>query len=164
MTRDEVITLLALISSLDQRREFAAPDVAAWGMVLGDLPAQAAQAAVSDWYRREVGCVMPADIRRFVADRLGLLPPAEVAAWMQATAVAAEHGEGRATLHPAVREAYDAMGGAAGPLGNRPGDPTVRAQWRDTYRQIAELRRAEALSLDIAGALERMGRAALQGA
>ena len=134
MNREETARLLVLIESLDHRHRFTAQQVTAWQVVLDDVPLDLATEAVIEHYRSTHYAALPGDIRRRAAANAGLLAPPEVVAWAHAKRVAQAEGEGRRSLHPAIREAYDVLGGSMGPL--RDAGSTARAQFRDTYNQI----------------------------
>lgn len=144
MIREQTIDLLAMVTSLDHRRDFGPPDVAAWHAVLDDVPWPLARQAVIAHYRLSPHPIMPADVRRLAATAAGLLCPPEADAWIAALNVAQAGGVGRASLPGVVRDAYDALGGAGGPLAT--GSSTARAQFRDTYQQIAQARDVRVLS------------------
>jgi len=65
MTRSQVTLVLAKAAAFDQRT-IGEADAEAWMDVIGDLPFDAAKAAVSTHYRAETRRIMPADIRRIV--------------------------------------------------------------------------------------------------
>lgn len=77
MTPDEVIDLLTLIQSYD-RRTVGRADVAAWLLVVGDLPFSDAHEAALGHYRESREWIMPADVRSRVraiqAARLAVTP------------------------------------------------------------------------------------------
>lgn len=86
MTTEETIDLLTLMQAYD-RRTVGRTDVAAWHLVVSDLPFADAQAAVLAHYRESRDWIMPADVRSRVnemrRERLEnapvLDPPHEVA-------------------------------------------------------------------------------------
>lgn len=67
MTSDEVWDLLELVASID-RRKLGLTDRQTWEMLVGDLPAADAKAAVLAHYRDSREWIMPADIRRRVKE------------------------------------------------------------------------------------------------
>jgi hypothetical protein len=135
VTRDEARQLLALVASFDGRRSFGTYDVEAWLSVLGDVGWDEAHAAVLAHYATRTDCVMPAHVRRHAAATSGRLAPDDDEAFRLAAAVASAEGEGRGQLHPAVRDAYDTVGGS---YGFAVPASTVRAQFRDAYRSARE--------------------------
>ena len=145
MTPTEAASVLAIVASLDGRGTLTSPEaIRAWQMVLDDVPVQACRDAVVRHYRTSTQRIMPADLRRMVAEQAGLLCPPEAQAWIAAVRVASAEGVGRRGLHPAVEQAYAAMGGAAGRLTSS--DTTVRAQFRDTYAQAVRAHDSPVLS------------------
>lgn len=81
MTPKEAGKLLGLMAFYDNRK-VAAPDVAAWLQVIGDLRYADAEAAVLGHYRESAERVMPAHVRERVAEirneRLRLAPPVTI--------------------------------------------------------------------------------------
>lgn len=75
---DEVVDLLTLIQVYD-RRTVGKADVAAWLLIVDDLPFADAQAAVLAHYRESREWIMPADVRGRVNEmrraRLKAAPP-----------------------------------------------------------------------------------------
>lgn len=133
MTPQETLDLLRLVTQCSPVMKLAEGTPPVWHRLLGDLPFDAACAAVLEHYAIESRFITPADIRARVAKRFGLLAPGEDEAWRAAVEVASADGVGRSLLPSAVREAYDTVGGAGG---IRTGlASTVRAQFRDAYRE-----------------------------
>lgn len=66
MTPAEAGKLLGLMALYDARK-VAAPDVAAWLQVIGDLPYSDCETAVYVHYRESRERIMPADVRQHVA-------------------------------------------------------------------------------------------------
>lgn len=143
MTPQEAIGLLALVRATWPGMSVVEGMDRTWAALFSDVPAGAATEAVLRLGRRTSRFLAVADIRREVARMAGLLAPDEDLAWRGATAVAVDGGLGRNQLHPVVAAVYTDMGGASGPLAL--GGTTVRAQFRDAYRQARDRHDADVL-------------------
>lgn len=147
MTPSEAVQLLAVVSAAWPQARVGEGTVQAWHQVLGDLPSEAVRDALLALARTNTHPPSAAEIRRRVAADAGLLSPDEDEAWQLANAVARAEGVGRRELPEAVKMAYDAVGGAHA-LATQAG-VTMRAQFRDFYRQARQRTDDQTLADDL---------------
>lgn len=158
MTPTETVRLIAVISQLwpSMRLDEHTPD--AWHVVLDDITLDDALAAVRYLARARTGYIQPADIRRQIAATAGLLPPSEAEALTAAARVAGLRGEGGRALHPAVYQAYRAMGGPTA----FEGPPTIiRPQWARIWADVIRRYEDQLLAGDLGHAVDQARKLAL---
>lgn len=86
MNSDDALNLIDLVRAYSPSMPLGEATPAVWGQALADIPADAATAAVHEHFAVTGPWITIADIRRRVADRMGLLPPDAEAAYAQAVA------------------------------------------------------------------------------
>jgi hypothetical protein len=150
MNIEQVSELLKRLRVFCPAQRFDEHTLEAWAMQMDDIPPVAAFAALNRLARLAKPFISPGEIRKEV---IGVaLPPPEFEAFTACQRVAGMKGHGRSMLHPALQQAYDAMGGGGGVLMD--GGTTVRAQFRDVYREIVEKHTEKMMMMDARDVLE----------
>lgn len=113
MTPDETLELLYLIAGYHPGFVMNEHTPVAWHHALKDIPAEQATAAMHEHFAVAGPWITVADIRRRIADRLGLTPPDAEVAYMQAVRfkkwLNARVGD-EPEIHPAALEAARTVG------------------------------------------------------
>lgn len=159
VTPTEAVKLVGIVRQLwpSMKVDQYTPD--AWHMVLDDVSIEDALAAVRHLARSRSGYIQPADIRRRIAESVGLLPCSESEGLQAAAEVAGNRGSGASKLDPVTYRAYRAMGG---PTAFDAPPSVIRPQWARVWADVTKSYEEELLAGDLGRAVESRRQLAIE--